>query len=118
MTYKEKIIVSAYTGYLMCDFEDVHAYIEEKLGRPVYTHELVDEDIQKEIRDRTKIDFLSLCGHRPKDGKDDIRRAIMAFESADECEYFCETAGLPYCMGAIGNLVCKCDGNRAHCDIP
>lgn len=86
MTYKEKIIVSAYTGYLMCDFEDVHAYIEEKLGRPVYTHELVDEDIQKEIRDRTKIDFLSLCGHRPKDSKDDIRRVMSVMQAVDEFE--------------------------------
>lgn len=80
MTYKEKIIVSAYTGYLMCDFEDVHAYIEEKLGRPVYTHELASEDIQREIRDRTKIDFLSLCGHRPPDDLEDIRQAIDEFD--------------------------------------
>lgn len=35
MTKQERIIVSAYTGFLMCDFSDVHKYIEEKLGRSV-----------------------------------------------------------------------------------
>lgn len=33
MTKHEKIVVSAYTGVLMCDFDDLHKYIQEKLGR-------------------------------------------------------------------------------------
>lgn len=28
MTKQEKVIVSAYTGVLMCDFADLHEYIE------------------------------------------------------------------------------------------
>ena len=32
MTKQEKIVVSAYTGVLMCDFDDLHEYIEDKLG--------------------------------------------------------------------------------------
>lgn len=44
MTYLERIIVSAYTGYLMCDFPDMHKYIEDKLGRPVWTHEMAKKD--------------------------------------------------------------------------
>lgn len=61
MNLKEKIIISAYTGYLMCDFADVHSYIEEKLGRPVYTHELAISSVQNEIRVATKDDFIRLC---------------------------------------------------------
>lgn len=61
MTKEERIIVSAYTGYLMCDMHDVHKYIERKLGRPVWTHELASEHIQEEIKQKTKNDFLSLC---------------------------------------------------------
>ena len=61
MTEKEKIIVSAYTGFLMCDFHKVHKYIEDKLGRPVYTHEMAFDSVQKEIREKTKSDFLGLC---------------------------------------------------------
>ena len=37
MTKQELIVVSAYTGFLMCDFNDLHKYVEEKLGRPIYT---------------------------------------------------------------------------------
>ena len=61
MTFHEKIIISAYTGYLMCDFYDVHKYIEEKLGRPVWTHELAEDSIQNEIHEATRSDFLALC---------------------------------------------------------
>lgn len=61
MTKQEKIIVSAYTGVLMCEFPDVHKYIEEKLGRPVWTHELANEDVWDLIREKTRDDFLKLC---------------------------------------------------------
>lgn len=61
MTKQEKIIVSAYTGYLMCDFADMHEYIEQKLGRPVWTHEFASETIQKEIHEKVKPDFIELC---------------------------------------------------------
>ena len=62
MTEKEKIIISAYTGYLMCDFDKVHKYIEKILGRPVWTHEMADKMIQEEIHEKAKEDFLQLCG--------------------------------------------------------
>lgn len=61
MTHQEKIVVSAYTGYLMYDFNDVHKYIEEKLGRPIWTHEMADPKIIYEIRNATREDFLALC---------------------------------------------------------
>lgn len=61
MSEQERIIVSAYTGYLMCEFDKVHEYIEKKLGRPVWTHELACKETWEEIRKATKDDFLSLC---------------------------------------------------------
>lgn len=61
MTKQERIIVSAYTGFLMCDFSDVHKYIEEKLGRSVWTHEMALDNVQYEIKKAVKEDFLSLC---------------------------------------------------------
>lgn len=63
MTKQEKIIVSAYTAFLMCDFSDVHEYIEQKLGRPVWTHEMASYDVQDEIKKAVKSDFLALCGN-------------------------------------------------------
>ena len=61
MTKREKLIVSAYTGILMTDFSDLHEFIEEKLGRPVWTHELANESVVNEIKEAVKEDFLILC---------------------------------------------------------
>ena len=60
MTKHEAIVVSAYTGFLMCDFSDVHEYIQKKLGRPIWTHEFA-MDLQKEIHEKVKPDFLKIC---------------------------------------------------------
>lgn len=68
MTHQEKIIVSAYTGYLMCNFSDVHRYIEEKLGRPVWTHEMADPKIRHEICNAAREDFLALCKEGAEEG--------------------------------------------------
>lgn len=61
MTTQEKIIVSAYTGVLMCEFSELQKYIEEKLGRPVFTHEMASDLVQTEIKAKSKSDFLALC---------------------------------------------------------
>lgn len=63
MTLKERVIVSAYTGVLMCDFHHVHKYIEKKLGRSVFTHEMALDIVQEEIKAAAKPDFLALCGN-------------------------------------------------------
>lgn len=68
MTQRERIIVSAYTGVLMCDFGLVHKYIEEKMGHPVWTHELRFESTHAEIREKIKPDFIELCGNGDEHG--------------------------------------------------
>lgn len=62
MTKREKIVVSAYTGILMCSFDDLHKYIEELFGRPVWTHEMAHEKTQAEIKEKSKAEFLKICG--------------------------------------------------------
>ena len=61
MTKQEKLIVSAYTGVLMTNFDDLHKFIEEKLGRPIQTLELCDEKILNELKEKVKNDFIKLC---------------------------------------------------------
>lgn len=61
MTKREKQVVSAYTGTLMSTFDELHEYIEEILGRPVWTHELADEDTWNEIKEKSKEEFLKIC---------------------------------------------------------
>lgn len=61
MTHKERLIISAYTGYLMVDFPELHKFIEETLGRPVWTHELASDKVWAELREKLKDKFLDLC---------------------------------------------------------
>ncbi len=63
MNKMEQVIISAYTGILMCDFQYVHEYIEQKLGRPVFTHELAEKSVWEEIKETTRDDFLKLCSN-------------------------------------------------------
>lgn len=50
MTRKEAIAISAYTEYCFAPFDEVHQFIEEILGRPVLTHEMVRNDIWDNVR--------------------------------------------------------------------
>ena len=62
MTNYERVVISAYTGYLMTDFAEVHKYVEQKLGRPVWTHELAEPAVQSALHEVCRDDFLALCG--------------------------------------------------------
>ena len=64
MTKREAAIVSAYTRFLIGDFSDMHKYIEEKLDRAVWTHELADKITWEEIKQKSKEDFINIevCG--------------------------------------------------------
>lgn len=64
MTDKEKAIVMAYTGIAMLvgdRFDIFHQYIEEKMGRPIWTHELASKEVWAEIKEATREDFNRLC---------------------------------------------------------
>lgn len=61
MTKQEKLIVSAYTGVLMTDFNDFYKFVEERLGRPIFTHQFASELVQDELKKAVKEDFMKLC---------------------------------------------------------
>lgn len=60
MNKREAAIISAYTGILIGNFADMHKYIEEKLGRSVWTHELADKITWEEIKQKSKEDFINI----------------------------------------------------------
>lgn len=64
MNDRERAIVMAYTGCAMLTgdkFGIFHEYIEEKLGRPVFTHELAYDDVVALIKEKAREDFIGLC---------------------------------------------------------
>lgn len=63
MTLKERVIVEAYTGYCMSTGEErneFYKYIANVMGRPIFSHELADEEILSELHDKVKPDFIRL----------------------------------------------------------
>jgi hypothetical protein len=67
MTDREKAIVMAYTGICMLTedkFQIFHKYVEDIMGRPVYTHEFAYRYVQDEIKEKAKADFIALCGEQ------------------------------------------------------
>jgi hypothetical protein len=54
----------AYTGKCMLTGDKLHVfykYVEEIMGRPVYTHEMGIKAVDDEIREKSKADFVALC---------------------------------------------------------
>lgn len=63
MTKREAAIISAYTGWLLGELDeldDLHAYIEEVMDRPVFTHEMGSKVFTDELHDKCKPDFMNL----------------------------------------------------------
>jgi len=75
MTLKERVIVETYTGTCMItggDREELYKYWAELMGRPVYTHEIASKEIQEQLQEKSKADFVALCR---SDGETDSRAA-------------------------------------------
>lgn len=60
MNKREAAIVSAFTGILIGDFSEMHKYVEEIMGRPVWTHEMGDKEVTKKIKEAARADFLEM----------------------------------------------------------
>ena len=57
---QEAAIVSAYTGFLLGSFNDMHEYAEKIMGRPIYTHEFADKILVEELKQKAKQDFITI----------------------------------------------------------
>lgn len=70
MTLKERVIVTAYTRYTMLqgtEMNELYKYAEEVTGvKPVYTHMLADKGFVELLHEKSKADFVGLCGGEKK----------------------------------------------------
>jgi len=60
MNKREAAIITAHSGMFMGDFGEFHKYVEEIMGRPVFTHEMGVKEIAEEIKQLSKDDFIKL----------------------------------------------------------
>lgn len=111
MTDKEKAIVMAYTGVSVLTgekFSVFHKYIEDLLGRPVWTHEFADKSVWNEIKEKSKDDFIEICKTEDKPTgewipvserlPEDMQPVLIWFEYYRYGEYNCmyQTYGFGY----------------------
>lgn len=61
MTTRESAIIGAFTGVLAGPFDELHKYVEEIMGRPVWTHEMGNKDIATQIKEKARDDFIALA---------------------------------------------------------
>ena len=65
MTTRDKAIVSAWTGFLMCDMAEMLKYMSEKLGWNLTEKELLsrhcDYEFNGKLASKIEPDFLELC---------------------------------------------------------
>ena len=112
MTDREKAVVTAYTGVTMLageKFSIFHKYIEDIMGRPVWTHELADGKVWEQIKEKSKDDFLKICKteERPQGEWIDTNEAYIVNEDGkripnsgiSECSV-CKQRVAPLFMGA------------------
>lgn len=59
LTLDQAIVVSGYTGFLACNFSDLNADVNRRLGRPVFADEF--PALKAQIRAAYRDDFLRLC---------------------------------------------------------
>ena len=60
LTEEQAAIMMAFTGISCGPFELFHKYSQEKLGRPIWTHEFAKEELMAEIKEASRDDFLSV----------------------------------------------------------
>jgi len=72
MTDREKAIVMAYTGYATLTGEKwsiFHAYVEELVGRPVWSHEFASPVFMKMLQELASDDFVRICEAEDENGR-------------------------------------------------
>lgn len=67
LTLEQAIIISGFTGILMCPFRELQKDIEERMGMPVWTHHLGNEVFMDEVKASYEADFKAMTKHLFKD---------------------------------------------------
>ena len=64
LTRDQAAIIGLYTGVSMGPFEDVQKFAEDLLERPVFTHELANQDLCEKLKELVKPQFIQICAEK------------------------------------------------------
>lgn len=96
MTLKERVIVSAYTGYLMVQGEELkylYEYAEKVTGRKGW--QTIDFAEAELLQNRAKDDFIKLCSDSSPFNNEDFNRLEKAIINDAELNSRCSMNTLP-----------------------
>lgn len=67
LTKHQATVLTGFTGTLMVDFSTFQKDVDDRLGRPVWTHEFGGEAFSKELTELYREDFYALCNTSTKE---------------------------------------------------
>ena len=86
LTRHDLLVLSAYTMYAFTSFGDIHEFIEEILERPVMTHELVNENVLKELQEKLNSDYHKVILKMNAQTKHDVNDYNIEYKFFDTFE--------------------------------
>jgi len=64
LTRDQAAIIGVYTGISAGPFADVQKLAEDLLERPVFTHELANQDVCEKLKELVKPQFIQICADK------------------------------------------------------
>ena len=62
---EQAIILTGFTGIMCCaSFADFHGDVENRIGRPVWTHEFASKEFSEKVKELYREDFMAMLGGR------------------------------------------------------
>lgn len=61
LTLEQAIVISGYTGFLCCNFGDLHGDVEKRIGHPVWTHQFATPEMRERVKTLYRDDFIAMC---------------------------------------------------------
>ena len=61
LTKEQAAILGAYSGICVGPFDDILAYAERALGRPIFTPEFAGDAFCEELKQAASADFKAIC---------------------------------------------------------
>jgi hypothetical protein len=64
LTRDQAAIIGVYTGISAGPFADIQKLAEDLLERPVFTHELANQDLCEKLKELVKPQFIQICAEK------------------------------------------------------
>lgn len=67
LTKEQAAIIGLFTGIACGPFGDIHKLAEQKMGRPIWTHQFANKELVEEMKEKVREDFIKICYSEKKE---------------------------------------------------